>query len=63
MDKEEGLEETVGLTLEVDLVYPIELHDAHNDFPLAPESYTVSNEELALSSYAKKKLKGRRRIA
>lgn len=28
-----------GYTLEVDLEYPRELHDRHNDYPLAPERY------------------------
>ena len=28
-------------TLKVDLEYPKELHDTHNDYPLAPESVTV----------------------
>ena len=31
------LEEGKGCILEVDLLYPRELHDLHNDFPLAPE--------------------------
>ena len=30
-------EEGKGCILEVDLLYPRELHDLHNDFPLAPE--------------------------
>ena len=30
-------DEGVGCILEVDLEYPRELHDLHNDFPLAPE--------------------------
>ena len=29
--------------LEVDLEYPIELHDAHNDYPLAPERIMFKN--------------------
>ena len=31
-----------GCTLEVDLVYPTDLHDLHNDYPLAPESIVVN---------------------
>lgn len=31
-----------GCTLEVDLEYPTELHDKHNDYPLAPESMEVN---------------------
>ena len=30
--------------LEVDLEYPIELHDAHNDYPLAPERIMFKND-------------------
>ncbi|XP_068704482.1 uncharacterized protein [Montipora foliosa] len=30
-----------GLILEVDLAYPKELHDLHNDYPLAPEKILV----------------------
>ena len=40
-----------GLILEVDLEYPHELHDLHNDFPLAPEQVQV-NENM-LSDYCK----------
>ena len=41
-----------GLILEVDLDYPPELHDLHNDYPLAPEKMTVQKEML--SDYSRK---------
>ena len=41
-----------GLILEVDLEYPTELHDLHNDYPLGPEKIKVTNEML--SDYCKK---------
>ena len=42
----------IGYFLEVDLEYPEELHELHNDFPLPPEKLTVSNDML--SKYCKK---------
>ena len=41
-----------GLILEVDLEYPKELHDLHNDYPLGPEKVKVTNDML--SGYCKK---------
>ena len=41
-----------GLILEVDLEYPKELHDLHNDYPLAPEKIKVTYDML--SDYSKK---------
>ena len=41
-----------GLILEVDLEYPKELHDLHNDYPLGPEKVKVTKDML--SSYFQK---------
>ena len=41
-----------GLILEVDLEYPRELHNLHNDYPVAPEKAKVSKSML--SEYCKK---------
>ena len=40
-----------GMILEVDLEYPTELHDLHNDYPLGPEKVKVTDEML--SNYCK----------
>ena len=37
--------EGIGCILEVDLIYPKELHDDHNDFPLAPEILELGGVE------------------
>ena len=36
-----------GLILELDLEYPRELHDLHNDYPVAPEKAKVSKNMLS----------------
>ena len=41
-----------GLILEVDLEYPRELHDLHNDYPIAAEKVKVTEDML--SDYSKK---------
>ena len=46
------LDSKEGLIQEVDLEYPKELHDLHNDYPIAPEKVKVSNDML--SAYCKK---------
>ena len=42
----------IGYFLEFDLEYPDELHELHNDYPLAPEKLAVSSDML--SKYCKK---------
>ena len=37
--------EEIPCILEIDLEYPKELHDRHNDYPLAPEKITVNRVE------------------
>ena len=41
----------IGYFPKVDLEYPDELHESHNDYPLAPEKLTVSSN--ILSKYCK----------
>ena len=36
-----------GYILEVDLAYPTHLHDAHNDYPLAPEKMIIARTMLS----------------
>ena len=47
-----GKKSRIGYILEVDLEYPDELHELHNDYPLAPEKLAVSYDML--SNYCKK---------
>ena len=43
---------STGYILEVDLEYSKELHDIHNDYPLAPEKINIQKE--CLSDYCLK---------
>ena len=36
-----------GWILEVDLEYPIHLHNVHNDYPLAPEKKAINPERMS----------------
>ena len=38
---------SIGYILEVDLEYTSELHDLHNDYPLAPEKLEINQNMLS----------------
>ena len=38
---------SAGYVLEVDLEYPQELHEIHNDYPVAPEKNNLSKRWLS----------------
>ena len=46
----------IGYFLEVDLEYSDELHELHNDYPLAPEKLAVSSDMFSkyCKNYCKK---------
>jgi len=48
-------EEGIGCILEVDLEYPKELHNLHNDLPLAPERVVVNKVEKLIPTLSDKK--------
>ena len=37
---------SIGYILQVDLEYPDELHELHNDYPLAPEKLKINHNML-----------------
>jgi len=47
-----------GIILEVDLEYPEELHDLHNDYPCAPQTIVVTDDMLSDYSRNTKNLHG-----
>lgn len=40
-------EAEIGYVLDVDLMYPHECHESHDDYPLAPENLTITSDMLS----------------
>ena len=46
---------SLGCILEVDLEYPKEIHDLHNDYPLAPKRVKIGGIEKLIPNLCEKK--------
>ena len=51
----QNLPERMGISLCVDLEYPEELHNLHNDYPLAPEKVLINDVEKLAPNLGEKK--------
>jgi len=51
-------DDDTGYILEVDLQYPVDLHDSHSDLPLAPEHLKVTPDMLSDYSNSDKNFRG-----
>ena len=40
--------------LEVDLSYPVELHNLHNEYPIAPKKFIINKTEKRISNLSNK---------
>ncbi len=45
--QEQTVDQDTGYIIECDIDYPEELHELHNDYPLAPEKLTVTEEDIS----------------
>ena len=45
--EEQTCDQSLGFIIECDIDYPEELHQLHNDYPLAPEKLTVNEEDIS----------------
>lgn len=46
----------IGYMFEVDLIYPTDIHDAHNDFPFCAEKRTLPNDAFKINGTKKNKI-------